>query len=68
MGPSAVTQPIPPGTKARLTQPDDARRFGVKVDAPLLDWAVGSVSGDDGRAEGANTADGAPDAFTLGDA
>lgn len=29
-------RPIPPGTKARLTRPGDAARFGVKHDAPLL--------------------------------
>jgi hypothetical protein len=28
---------IPPGTKARLTRPDDARRFGVKSETPLFD-------------------------------
>ena len=34
-----VLWPIPPGTKARLTRPDDAARFGVEADAPLLDAA-----------------------------
>jgi hypothetical protein len=28
---------IPPGTKVRLTRPDDAERFGVAADAPLLE-------------------------------
>jgi hypothetical protein len=28
---------IPPGTKTRLTRPDDARRFGVLGDAPLFE-------------------------------
>lgn len=28
---------IPPGQRKRLTRPDDARRFGAKGDAPLLD-------------------------------
>ncbi|WP_050783353.1 hypothetical protein [Methylobacterium nodulans] len=27
---------IPPGTRARCTRPDDARRYGVQADAPLL--------------------------------
>ena len=34
--------PITPGTRARLTQPDDARLWGVKADAPLFDAASGS--------------------------
>lgn len=29
--------PIAPGTRERLTRPDDARRFGRKADAPLLE-------------------------------
>lgn len=29
-------RPIHPGAKARLTRADDARRFGARVDAPLL--------------------------------
>ena len=33
----AVTIAIPPGTKARLTRPDDARLFGARGDAPLLE-------------------------------
>jgi hypothetical protein len=28
---------IPPGTKARCTRPDDAARYGVKAEAPLLE-------------------------------
>lgn len=29
--------PIPPGTKARLTRPDDAERFGAKSEIPLFE-------------------------------
>ncbi len=32
-----VVMPIEPGTKARLTRPDDARLWGVKADAPLFE-------------------------------
>ncbi len=32
--------PIPPGTKARLTRPDDARLYGVKAETPLLDGSA----------------------------
>lgn len=31
-------KPIPPGTKARLTRPDDARRFAKHAPAPLLEF------------------------------
>lgn len=30
---------LPPGTRARCTRPDDARLYGVRTDAPLLDLA-----------------------------
>lgn len=32
-----IILPIPPGTRARLTRPDDARLFGVKAAAPLFE-------------------------------
>lgn len=32
-----IILPIGPGTKARLTHADDARRFGAKADAPLFE-------------------------------
>lgn len=32
-------RPIPPGTRARLTHPDDARLFGAKAGAPLFEGA-----------------------------
>lgn len=32
-----MVKPIPPGTKLRLTQPDDARRFGAPSSAPLFE-------------------------------
>lgn len=32
-----VIRPIPPGTRARLTRPDDAAHFGGKSAAPLFD-------------------------------
>lgn len=36
--------PIPPGAKARLTRPDDARRFGAPAgDAPLLEMIGGAA-------------------------
>lgn len=35
-------RPIPPGTKARLTRPDDAPRFGWKGPAPLLEGMEGA--------------------------
>ena len=35
-----ATTPIRPGTKARLTHPDDARLFGEKAAAPLLEGAA----------------------------
>lgn len=37
LGPASACVPIPPGTKARLTHPDDARRFGRAVAMPLFD-------------------------------
>jgi hypothetical protein len=37
--PSPRLWPIPPGTKARLTKPDDAARFGVAAETPLLEGA-----------------------------
>jgi hypothetical protein len=33
--------PIPPGTRERLSRPEDARRFGVKAEAPLLEGLDG---------------------------
>lgn len=33
--------PIPPGTRARLTRPEDARLFGAAADAPLFGGAHG---------------------------
>lgn len=36
-------RPIPPGTKARLTMPMDARRFGKQSPAPLLDHLAPSA-------------------------
>lgn len=33
----AVIIPIPPGTRARLTRADDAKRFGIKGSTPLLE-------------------------------
>ena len=36
-GSAPVIIPIPPGTRDRLTRPDDARRFGVKAAAPLFE-------------------------------
>lgn len=35
--PPPVVLPIPPGTKARLTHPDDARLWGAKTAAPLFE-------------------------------
>lgn len=43
MGHGIVTLAIPPGTKARLTRPDDARLWGAKADAPLFDDFCGAV-------------------------
>ena len=37
-----VIWPIGPGSKARLTRPDDARRYGLRAEAPLLDRMVGA--------------------------
>ena len=37
IGERAVIIPIPPGTRARLTKPDDAQRFGTKANTPLFD-------------------------------
>lgn len=37
VGSRPIVVPIPPGTKARLTHADDARLFGCKGDAPLLE-------------------------------
>jgi hypothetical protein len=39
-GPDPMVWGIPPGTKARLTNPDDARLFGVKGATPLFDGGV----------------------------
>ncbi|MFZ5719219.1 MAG: hypothetical protein ACOY5Y_07095 [Pseudomonadota bacterium] len=49
LGPCALTVPIGPGTKARLTRPDDAARFGARGAMPLFDAASGS--GPQGPAE-----------------
>lgn len=37
LGACAATVPIGPGTRAALTHPDDARLFGRRADAPLLE-------------------------------
>jgi hypothetical protein len=37
VGPAAIILPIAPGTEARLTRPDDARRFGRAKAMPLFD-------------------------------
>ncbi|HEY3694085.1 hypothetical protein [Phenylobacterium sp.] len=36
-----IVKPIPPGTRHRLTRPDDARLFGAKAGAPLFDEVSG---------------------------
>lgn len=37
--PAPIIIPIPPGTKARLTRPDDAARFGATLAMPLFEGA-----------------------------
>jgi hypothetical protein len=32
-----IIMPIPPGTRTRLTRPDDAARFGARTSSPLFD-------------------------------
>lgn len=36
LGPDPIVRPIPPGTKARLSRPDDARRFGFAEPSTLF--------------------------------
>lgn len=43
LGEASVTVPIPPGTCARLTRSDDARRFGVAKAMPLFDAPVAAA-------------------------
>lgn len=52
LGRHPLILPIGPGTKARLTRPDDARRFGAKAAAPLFDRPERIGDADGGPAEG----------------
>jgi hypothetical protein len=58
-----VILPIGPGTRARLTKPDDARRFGARAAAPLFE----GLDGDAECGAGGKPADGVPESIALGD-